>query len=443
MKLTEHALFFPVLRLVTNSTAAFTSIHRNYGDLVLVRFLSKKLLFVAKPEHIEHVFSQEAKGKVNRDGLYEAKKVAFGDGLANSKGEMWTNQRRIMQPFFNKDAVTAWHGLMLEEINQTVEQIKTAGGKEINLTRAVKSLVQNIIARILFGQTVDNQSKAALVTSVDAIMKGLVPQITSDLYGRSWLKYFFMLHNIRFKSAIKQFEEFVSLAIQSGQDKANTGLLTQLGRAQDPKSGYTMSDELLKDEAISLFIAGQDTTINTVIWFFYRIGKLQAIQDKISEEVLRYQNDPLTTENLANYTYTKAALQETLRHYPAATAINRHPTSDDFALDGYGISPDTSMLVSIYATHHDPKLWEQPNDFYPEHFTNPDLASKRHRFAYLPFGGGIHNCIGRHLAELEMMLIIVSLLREFRFETNMSVKTAISITLKPDRDVLVKVTPLV
>ena len=143
------------------------------------------------------------------------------------------------------------------------------------------------------------------------------------------------------------------------------------------------------------------------------IGRQESIHQAISEEIDRHKDEPLTPGNLAKLSYTRAALYETLRHYPAATAITRQPVVNHFELDNHTISQDTTLLISVYATHHDKQLWEQPDSFYPEHFSNPELAGKRHRYAFLPFGGGIHNCIGKHLAEQEMMIIIVNLLRSF------------------------------
>ncbi|MBM4207732.1 MAG: cytochrome P450 [Gammaproteobacteria bacterium] len=266
MKLTEHTLFFPVLRLATNGPAALMSIHRRYGDLVAVRFFNKKFLFITKPECIEQVFSQEAKGNANRDALHEAKKSMIGDGLASSTGETWTNQRRIMQPFFNKDTVTVWQDVILAETNQTVERLKAETSGAINITQAMKSLVQGIIARILFEQSVNDDEKHALMANVDAIIKGAVPVLMADLLGKGWLKHLFFLQNARYKRAVSEFSRFVTQAVAS--DKQAKGLIAQLSLAQDKQSGYTMPEHLLKDEAITLFLAGQDTTINTLVWFF-------------------------------------------------------------------------------------------------------------------------------------------------------------------------------
>lgn len=441
-RLDEHKLFFPVLRLITNSSAALAGLHKKHGELVFVRFLNKKLLFVSKPEHIAQIFNQEAKGLLSRDCLYETKKPVFGDGLVNSKSELWVNQRRLLQPFFNKESVKGWQGLITNETEMTVNRIKALAPAKINLTREMKALIQRIISKILFGNLLNHDNSAGLTESVDIIMKGLVPQLASGLFGKNLLKQIFFLQNRKFEKAVRLFTNFVEQGLHEDNNKNGDALLTFLSRATDKKSGYAMTEALLRDEAVNLFLAGQDTTINTLIWFFYLIGKHEDIHQLITEEVLLHPSEPLTPENLSKLTYTKATLQETLRLYPAGTALTRQPVVDDFELDGRRISRDTTILISIYATHHDSLLWEQPDTFYPEHFANSDLASKRHRFAFLPFGGGIHNCIGRHLAELEMMTIIVSLLRAFSFKTDMTVNKAISITMKPDRDVFVSTNPL-
>ncbi len=441
MKLTERALFFPILRLITNSSATLISIHQKYGDLVLVRFFNKKLLFIAKPELIEQVFSQEAKGNVSRDALYEAKKPVFGDGLVNSKNELWTNQRKLMQPFFNKEAVACWNDLMVEETAAMVKRFKAEGLSEINISKEIKLLVQSIVTRILFGNQLDPAKQSVLMECVDTIIKGLVPQLSAGVLGTNIINYLFIWQNRKFNRAVKQFADFVEHALKTNTSENDHSLLSLLSRATDKKTGYAMTEALLKDEAITLYLAGQDTTINTVVWFFYLIGKHEAVQQTIIEEVLRYKNEPLTPENMAKLAYTRAALHETLRKYPAATAVTRNPITDNLYLDDNRIPQDITILISIYAAHHDPQSWEKPDDFYPGHFADPEQACERHRHAYLPFGGGIHNCIGKHLAEQEMMIIIVSLLREFAFKTEMMVKTAISVTMKPDRDVLVQLTP--
>jgi enediyne biosynthesis protein E7 len=434
-------LFIPLCRLITNSSATLTNIHKKYGELVLTRFFGKLILFVAKPQHIEHIFSQEAKGNVGRDALYEAKKPVFGDGLINSKNELWTNQRKLMQPFFNKEAIVCWNTLMIEETAAMVDRFKAEGIVEINISKEIKLVVQSIVTRILFGNRLYKTKQSDLMDCVDTIIKGLVPQLSAGILGTNLINYLFFWQNNRFNRAVKRFADFVEQALKANPGKDDHSLLSLLSQATDKKTGYAMTEALLKDEAITLYLAGQDTTVNTVVWFFYLIGKHDEVQQTIIEEVQRYKNEPLTPETLSKMIYTRAALFETLRKYPAATAVSRNPSVDDFELDGNTIPQDTTLLISIYAAHHDAQSWEKPDDFYPEHFANLELTGKRHRHAFLPFGGGIHNCIGKHFAEQEMLIIIVSLLREFSFKTGMAVKTAISVTMKPDRDLRVLVKP--
>jgi cytochrome P450 len=145
--------------------------------------------------------------------------------------------------------------------------------------------------------------------------------------------------------------------------------------------------------------------------------------------------------NLGKLVYTKAALYETLRLYPPSPALATQAVAN-IAIGGHLVTKGTTIILSAYVTHRHTSLWERPNEFYPEHFLNPQLATERHKYAFYPFGGGLHNCIGRHFAELEMMIVIVTLLREFTFKTDNTVKEAISITLKPDRDVMLSITPL-
>jgi enediyne biosynthesis protein E7 len=439
--LTEHRLFFPLLRLLTNSTKALTTIHNDYGDIVLTRFFQQKILFVRKPEHLEQIFTQEAKGLLDRDGFYQTKKPLFGDGLVNSQGELWTKQRKLMQPFFTKEAVTTWFDLILEETNTAVERLKCQGQQEINISLEMKTLIQTIFIKIVFGKETTVENKQQLIDALATMTRALVIQFGTQLLGQNKLKKLFIIQNKQLADAIAQFKAFVLPELEHSSLQASPSLISQLAQAMDKKTGYAMTKALLEDEAINLFFAGQDTTVNVLIWFFYHIGLDETVHKKITEEINCHRYDEINPENLAKLSYTKAALYETLRLYPAASGLTRHP-KECAVIGGHPIASDTIILLSLYATHQDHLLWAQPENFYPEHFLNPDTNANRHKYAFLPFGGGIHHCIGKHLAEQEMLIVIVSLLRAFTVTTNNTVKKAISVTLKPDRDVWVSIKPI-
>ncbi len=426
-----------LVRLLTNPTGALTAIHNQYGDYVQTYFFNKKIIFTSNPEHYEEIFNQEAKGMLNRDSLYEAKKPMFGDGLFNSKGATWTNQRRLMQPIFTKQAIAEWHGIMLKEACNAVTRLKNESATKVNISEELKSIVQRILIQVMFGQTTSSHREKLMMTAVDTIVKGLFPHLLTEQLGKGKLKRLFFLQNRRMEKAINQFVEYVDSKINE-IDPEGHDLISLMMKGRD-RTGSHMSRDLLRDEAVTLFLAGQDTTVNALIWFFYLIGKNESVHKRISSEIQSLDDDPLTPENIERLVYTKAALYETLRLYPQAIALSRD-TAETITVGGKTVSVGTSVIMSLYATNRDSRWWERPNDFYPEHFLN-GAAAQRHKYTFLPFGGGVHNCVGRHFAELEMMVIIATLLRAFSIHVNEDINPTVSITYKPERDVTVSVTP--
>ncbi len=437
--LKEQSMIVPILQCIQNPLTALSSIHKNYGDLVLARFFNKKLLFVCKPEHIEQVYSQEVAGKLSRDFLYEAKKSLFGDGLVNSKREIWTKQRRILQPLFTKEAVAEWENIFIYEAANSLCSLKAAANQQINLSVELKSLIQRIFIKTLIGKSVtDIIDSDALLNAIDAISQGLLPHMVTQIISNGKLMWLMPNKKWRYQAAVNHLQVFINREIGGQCDQTDHDLITLFKRAQDKKTGYIMTKELLKDEVVNLFFAGQDTTVNTLIWFFYLISKHESVHEKITAEIRTYKDDLLTAEHLAKLSYTKATLYETLRLYPPTTALATHAI-EDVVIGSQHISQGTTIILDLFVTHRNEKLWTQPNEFYPEHFLSKETEIERHKYAFFPFGGGLHNCLGRHFAELEMMIVIVTLLREFSFKSKTVVKEAASMTLKPDRDVMASI----
>lgn len=440
--LKPHSILFPALLSLRRPHQAITTIHQNYGDLVLGRFFNKKLLFVSHPEQIEEVYAQEARGLLSRDFLYDAKKSLFGDGLINSKTEIWTNQRRLLQPLFLKETVSEWENVITSNASAAANKLKGNSPQEINLSNEIRTLIQRIFIQILMGLSVDDlPEKQQLMSAVGAISKGLLIQMIAQIISDGKLMKLMPNKNRQYHAAVEQLYKFVNKEIASRKEHQNHDLISLMLKATDKKSGYSMTPELLQDETVNLLFAGQDTTINTLSWFFYLIGKDVETHKKITDEILKHKTAPITATNLDKLVYTKAALHETLRLYPSSPALATQAVAD-VVIGGFPIAAGTTILLSTYATHRHPALWERPNEFYPEHFLNNTGQISRHKYSFYPFGGGLHNCIGRHFVELEMMIVIVTLLREFTFKTSNTVKKAASITLKPDRDIIATLKPL-
>jgi cytochrome P450 len=441
-QLKPHSILFPALLSLRRPHQAITTIHQSYGDLVLGLFFNKKLLFVSHPEHIEEVYAQEARGLLSRDFLYYAKKSLFGDGLINSKTEIWTNQRRLLQPLFFKEAVSEWESIISSIASARANQFKGTAPQEINLSNELRTLIQRIFIQILMGSSVDGlPEKEPLMAAVGEISKGLLLQMISQIISDGKLMILMPNKNRQYQTAVAQLYAFVNKEIASRKEHQGHDLISLMLKATDKKSGYVMTPELLQDETVNLLFAGQDTTINTLSWFFYLIGKDIETHKKITDEILKHKTTPITAANIEKLVFTKAALHETLRLYPSSPALATQAVAD-VVIGGYPIAAGTTILLSTYVTHRHAALWERPNEFYPEHFLTTPGQEGRHKYSFYPFGGGLHNCIGRHFVELEMMIVIVTLLRKFTVKTCNTVSEAASITLKPNRDVMLSIHPI-
>lgn len=437
----EFSIALPLLLALRKPLNFLMFAHRNHGDIAYGSFFSKKIVFLRQPEHIEACFALEAKGLLNRDFLYPAKHSIFGDGLLNSKSDRWEKQRRILQPLFAKEAINRWRDIIIEEATITIEGLLNRNDDSVNLSREIKSLIHRIFVSVLLGRSNPlAENSENLIHDVETISQGLLAQLISEITSNGKLMWLMPRKRTRYQTAVKRLRTFIGNQIDNKHYGLDNNLLSSIIESSDNKTGYSMSRDLIIDEAVSLFIAGQDTTINALLWFFYLLGKHPLIHKQVTEEIATSNSDYFASENLANLSYTKAVLNEVLRLYPPVPGICLQ-AMEELEIDGYPIKKGSIVIINLYATHHHPEIWSRPNEFYPNHFLNQQ-AGNRHKYAFFPFGGGLHNCIGRHFAEMEMMIVIVTLLREFIFETQNTVKEAASITLKPDRDIQVSISPL-
>ena len=439
--LKELSIVAPILQLIRTPATVLADLHQKYGDLFLVKFFTSRLLFVRKPEHIEEIYQQEAKGILNRDFLYEAKKILFGDGLVNSKQDIWPNQRRLMQPLFTKEAVMVWQSLMINEAKVSIENIKLTPNAKINLSQEIQDLVQRIFVQFLFGKETKDDT-GELRQAIATISKGLATNIVMDAIGHGWLKWLFYRQVSSFRQAIKKMEAFVDGQIELKSKQPGLDMVSLLMAAEDTKSGYVMTRALLKDEAMDLLFAGLETTINSLNWLFYSLEKNPEFRQKIIAEVKDFSFAGFCQDSLLRLPYTRAAIQETMRLYPPAAGLATQAIQDT-TIAGYPIKKGAILLMNMFATHRHPAYWDKPDEYRPERFLSDGQAIK-HRYAYFPFAGGLHNCLGRHLAELEMLIIVTTFFQHYDFDNkhgyNEALTIANGITLKPSRDLIFQLT---
>ena len=257
-QLKEQRIIAPFLQSIRKPHLALSALHQKHGDLVLARFFSKKLLCVCHPDHVEEIYIQEAKGLLNRDFLYEAKKSFFADSLFNSKAETWVKQRRLMQPLFTKEAISQWQNIFISEAEATKERLKATTATEINLSCEIKRLVQRIIIKTLLGRSADTiPNSEALIQTVDVISQCLLPQLVTQIISDGKLMWLLPIKKWQYQKAVLKLADFISQEIATKREHLGHDLISQMIQATDYKTDYTMTQELLQDETVNLFFASQ------------------------------------------------------------------------------------------------------------------------------------------------------------------------------------------
>ncbi len=427
--------FLPFLHALANPIGLLTAIHAHQHDVVFTRLLFKKIIFVRSPEHIQEICEQEAMGRVNRDFLYGTKKPLFGDSLYNSKRAVWKPQRKLIASLITKELMDFSTAAIFDEAMRLSDSLQGNYSGYVNISREIRFTTYRILSKILLGDS-DKVSTEMddLVMAIEKADKDLLLKFVSQIATGGMLTKLIPSFRKNHDTSVSKITEFFKDIVSQKQNYPGNDLTSLLLSAHDPETGYRMSKELVTDEILSLFIIGFDTLANVLQWFFYLNGRHPEIHCKLTEEIKNCINEELTFELLGTLNYTRATLHETLRLYPPIPGISVQ-TVKDITVNGNTAPKGTVIILNIFATHRNPTLWQRPNEFDPEHFLVTANHKSKHKYAFFPYGGGIHNCIGRHVAERVMMTVIVALLRQFSFKTDIDIQPAISVTLKPNQDI--------
>jgi cytochrome P450 len=216
------------------------------------------------------------------------------------------------------------------------------------------------------------------------------------------------------------------------QQTAPQDLLSLLLEAQDEESGQGLSDRQVRDEVFTLLFAGHETTANALTWALYLLSQHPAVEQRLQAEVdMVLAGRTPTVEDLGRLPYTRMVLEETLRLYPPGATIPRRAIADD-VIGGFAIPANSLVFITPYVTHRHPDFWGRPEVFDPERFT-PERVAARHRFAYFPFGGGPHLCIGQHFAPMEAQLALAMIAQRYRLRlvSGQRIEPQVMVTIRP------------
>jgi cytochrome P450 len=360
-------------------------------------------------------------------------RTTLGNGLLTSEGAFWLRQRRLIQPSFSRERIAAYAPTMVELADRASSTWKEGQTRDIHadMTR----LTLEIIARTMFGADVSDQAlvvgeavaelAAALVRRFQSVFR-LPPILPTPA-------------NLRRKRAARQIDSILYDIIRRrrGSKEAGDDLLGVLIRVCDEEDGSGMTDQQLRDEAITLFLAGHDTTALTLTWGLYLLARHPAVARALETEL----DDVLggrapAASDIPRLRYTDMVVREVMRLYPSAYVVGRAPIGS-YELAGYTVPPGGTILMSQWVVHRDPRWYDQPEEFRPERWAD-DSGRPRPRFSYFPFGGGPRICVGNHFAMMEAVLVLATVARYWRVSIppgEQPVAPTPQITLRPARPV--------
>jgi cytochrome P450 len=411
----------------------FTAMAQKYGDVSGMRIGRFRSLFINHPDLIEDVLVNHAR-KYHKGRILQANKYLFGEGLLTSEGDFWLRQRRLSQPAFHRARVGAYAATMAEYAEQMAATWRN--GEERDIHEEMMQLALRIVGKTLFDADVSRDAKEVGET-LDLLLH-LAANFGRTILVPLWIP---TPRNIRAKLGIKRLEKVIYRIIAerraSGHDTGD--LLSILLQAQD-EDGTHMNDRQLRDETITLFLAGHETTANTLSWTWMLLAQNPAVEKKFHEEldgVLGGCRAP-TVDDLAKLTYLNHVLTESLRLYPTAWGMARL-TAEEHEIAGYPVRVGYGVAFAQWVVHRDARWFEAPLEFRPERWEN-GLAKQLPRFAYFPFGGGPRQCIGNSFALMEASVVLATIGQKFRFALvpGCKVTPLASITLRPRDGIRVK-----
>jgi cytochrome P450 len=398
-----------LVRFSKNPLSHLRGLQRQYGDTVEMRVFGKRFFVLSNPEDIESALVKNARFML-RDNYIVILERILGKGLLTSDGDLWKRQRKLMSQAFVPKRIHSYGEAMVRVTDAAIRPWKD--GMTINLHREISRVTMEVVADVLFGAGVDRDAVQTVGDSLEVINEYLANSPEAILKLPGWVP---TPRNIRTNRAVKRIDELIYRIIGSRRDAPpRDDLLGTLLAARDD-DGTRMSDQQLRDEAITLFLAGHETTALTLAHTIYLLSKHPDIERRLYEEITSVIGDRLPKADDARaLPFTERVLKEAMRLYPPVWTTGRE-VGEDVEIGGYLLPKGAQIMASQWVVHHDPRWFPNPEGFDPDRWT-PERAKTLPKFAYFPFGGGPRVCIGNHFSMMEATLLLATILQRFRIE---------------------------
>ncbi|MBB2910323.1 cytochrome P450 [Streptosporangium becharense] len=389
---------------------AFAEVGRRArGEVVRLDLGPFRPYLVTHPEHVQHVMRDNWTNYPRVGKVYGTMQRLSGTTLA-TEGPDWESARKALQPMFTARRVTSLNDELADVITERVDRLDGAArsGQPIDAAKTMADIVIAMTTRLFFGEKSSLENGERLTRAFDRAVKlgglrtimPLVPDSVPLPGDRA------------FANAVKTVDEVVYPLIRKARAASDDGhdVISALCRARD---GSEVGDRQVRDDLVTAFMAATDTTTQTLTWLWPVLHTHLRVAARLYDEIDRVVGTgPVLSSHIPELRYTKMVLQEVLRLYPSGWILPRTAVvSED--IGGVPIDAGSTVLICSYATHRLEEFWDRPLDFDPERFL-PEIDTRRHRYAYFPFGGGPHQCIGQHLFYIEALLTVATILSRFR-----------------------------
>jgi cytochrome P450 len=407
----------------------FLQLTQTYGDMVQYGVSPAPAYLLNHPDYARHILVDNGRNYNKNTHLNKYMLEALtGQGLLTSENPLWRKQRRLIQPAFHRHSLAKFADLMVAATQLTQRQIAryAAAGQPFDIANEMMKLTLDIVTSALFsfdiGPWADVMGEA--INTMSHIAKPKHPRV---------------------KEAVRVVDEIVFEIIEQRRqdpDPEQDDLLAMLLNARYEDSGESMSNRQVRDEVMSLLVAGHETTANTLSWTWYLLGQNpDVVITLIAELDALLGGRPPALADFPALVDTNQVIKEAMRLYPSAWSISRRALADDI-IDGYHIPAGAIVAISPYTLHRHPEFWPSPERFCPQRFT-PEAEQAQHRYAYIPFGAGMRKCIGDQFALMESMIIVPMLLQSFQLALvpGHPVEGHAKVTLRPKHGVLMTAVP--
>lgn len=385
----------------------FTRCARDYGDIVSLRLMGWRAILVSHPDLIEAVLVANHGNFVKHRFFWRHVSRMFGTGLLTSDGDLWRRRRKVIAPAFQAERIAGYAPVMVDYARRQVASWRDGERRDLYLD--MKQLLMAIVAKVLFDADIAAQVAEA-GAAVDRAAEEVAQRFRRPVLIPDWVP---IPGNRRYLESVRRIDGLIYRIIHErrGDVADRTDLLSQLMTATDG-SGNPMNDRQLRDELVTLLLAGHETTALALAWTGALLTRHPAAQARIHAEVDEVlQGRPATVADVPSLGLTRMAVMEAMRLYPPVYAFGREAVTS-CRIGGYPVAAGTTVFMSPWVVHRDSRFFEAPESFDMDRWQAE--AAERPRFAYFPFGGGPRICLGHRFAMMEAVLVLATVLQQNR-----------------------------